>query len=299
MKKNYSIIRNAVLAAFALVSINAAADDTVVTFEDLTLESESVWKGPDTTGEKNSYESWGSTITEWIGKFTSNGVSFSNTYNETYASWSGFAYSNSTSTEYKDYTTDCNSVTGGGYDGSKTFAVGYYSAYGTTASTITISETGANVKGCYVTNNTYAYNSMANGDSYAKKFAKDDYFKLIFTADNGNKAEFYLANMTSDDVSGIVKDWQWFDLTSLGSVKTITVSFESSDTGDYGINTPTYFCMDNLTIEGSATGISNAKASDAVEVARYTIDGKLLAAPAKGINIIKMSDGTTRKVVVK
>lgn len=35
------------------------------------------------------------------------------------------------------------------------------------------------------------------------------------------------------------------------------------------------------------------------EVARYTIDGVQLSAPAKGINIVKMSDGTTRKVVVK
>jgi len=293
MKKNYSIVRNALFAAFALVSINVAADDTVVTFEDLTLESESAWKGPDTTGEKSSFESWGSTITQWAGKFTSNGVSFSNIYNETWASWSGFAYSNSTSTEFKDYTTDCNSVTGGGYDGSMTFAVGYSSG------TITVSETGATVKGCYITNNTYAYSSMTKGDSYAKKFAKDDYFKLIFTADNGNKAEFDLANMTSDDASGIINEWKWFDLSSLGSVKTITFSFESSDASDYGINTPTYFCMDNLTIEGTATGISSTKAGNAVEVARYTLDGKLLAAPAKGINIVKMSDGSTKKVVVK
>ena len=31
----------------------------------------------------------------------------------------------------------------------------------------------------------------------------------------------------------------------------------------------------------------------------YTIDGKLLAAPQRGLNIVKMSDGTTRKVVVR
>lgn len=291
MKKNYSILRNVALAAFALVSINSMADDTVVTFEDLTLESGNYWYGPDETGTKVT-GTYGDS--QWAGSFTSNGVKFSNNYSIDWGSWSGFSYSNSTSTVFESYSTDSwNSITGGGYDGSKTFAVGYESG------TITVSETGATVNGCYVTNNSYAYTSMTTGDSYAKKFASGDYFKLIFTADNGNTAEFYLANMTSDDASNIVSEWKWFDLSSLGSVKTISFSFESSDTGTYGINTPQYFCMDNLTISDAATGINNAEASDAVEVARYTLDGKLLAAPAKGINIVKMSDGTTKKVVVK
>lgn len=39
--------------------------------------------------------------------------------------------------------------------------------------------------------------------------------------------------------------------------------------------------------------------SDVHEVARYTIDGIRLNAPAKGINIIRYSDGTTKKVIVK
>ena len=38
---------------------------------------------------------------------------------------------------------------------------------------------------------------------------------------------------------------------------------------------------------------------DAVEVARYDINGRLLSEPSKGINILKMSDGSTRKEFVK
>lgn len=51
----------------------------------------------------------------------------------------------------------------------------------------------------------------------------------------------------------------------------------------------------------SASGIREHRATDAdaVETARYDASGRLLAAPAKGINIIQYSDGTTRKVVVK
>ena len=48
------------------------------------------------------------------------------------------------------------------------------------------------------------------------------------------------------------------------------------------------------------TGITNANAeSNTEEVIRFTTDGKRISAPQKGINIIRMSDGTTRKVVVE
>ena len=47
-------------------------------------------------------------------------------------------------------------------------------------------------------------------------------------------------------------------------------------------------------------GINNVKAdSDSHEVARYDIHGRLLSEPTPGINIVKMSNGTTRKVIVK
>lgn len=50
---------------------------------------------------------------------------------------------------------------------------------------------------------------------------------------------------------------------------------------------------------GEATGIGSVVADDkeVVEVARYTADGVRISAPVKGLNIIKMSDGTTRKVI--
>ncbi len=38
---------------------------------------------------------------------------------------------------------------------------------------------------------------------------------------------------------------------------------------------------------------------EAVEVARYSLDGRLLSEPERGVNLVKMSDGTVRKVIVK
>lgn len=46
-------------------------------------------------------------------------------------------------------------------------------------------------------------------------------------------------------------------------------------------------------------GVKNDASVNATEVARYTVDGRMVSAPVKGINIIKMSDGTTKKVTVE
>lgn len=51
---------------------------------------------------------------------------------------------------------------------------------------------------------------------------------------------------------------------------------------------------------GAATAIKGVETSEnATVVARYAADGSEVSAPVKGINILKLSDGTTRKVIVK
>ena len=57
-----------------------------------------------------------------------------------------------------------------------------------------------------------------------------------------------------------------------------------------------------IDIGSEAAGVKAVKVADgeaAVEVARYGINGTRLAAPVKGVNIVKMSDGTVKKVFVK
>lgn len=49
-----------------------------------------------------------------------------------------------------------------------------------------------------------------------------------------------------------------------------------------------------------ATGITGTQTSaDVREIARFTIDGKRINQPQRGINIVKYSDGTVKKVIVK
>ena len=48
-----------------------------------------------------------------------------------------------------------------------------------------------------------------------------------------------------------------------------------------------------------ATDIDAVEGVKAEEVGRHTLDGKMLNAPQRGINIIRMSDGTIKKVIVR
>lgn len=55
-----------------------------------------------------------------------------------------------------------------------------------------------------------------------------------------------------------------------------------------------------LILEKTATSINTTTTTTtAKETGRYTMDGKRIYLPVKGINIVKMSDGTVRKVVNK
>ena len=58
--------------------------------------------------------------------------------------------------------------------------------------------------------------------------------------------------------------------------------------------------LKNGTSSSQSSDVEEALApTEVVEVARYTLDGRLIDAPVKGINIIRYSDGSVRKVMVK
>ena len=55
-----------------------------------------------------------------------------------------------------------------------------------------------------------------------------------------------------------------------------------------------------LETPGGSTVILGLNGSDKpVAMQYYSLDGKKLSAPQKGINVVKMSDGTSKKVLVK
>jgi hypothetical protein len=75
---------------------------------------------------------------------------------------------------------------------------------------------------------------------------------------------FYLADFRFEDNSKdyIVKDWTWLDLSGLGAADSLLFSLSSSDFGDFGINTPVYFCIDQVVVDlniSSTNGLNEVK----------------------------------------
>jgi len=118
---------------------------------------------------------------------------------------------------------------------------------------------GQAIDGLYITNTTYAHNSMRDGDGFAKEFGGDsgddpDYFRLtirkyldgILSTDS---VDFYLADYRFEDNSQdyIVDTWEFVDLSDLGNVDSLHFQLSSTDTSGIWLNTPAFFCIDQLT----------------------------------------------------
>ena len=70
-------------------------------------------------------------------------------------------------------------------------------------------------------------------------------------------------------------------------------------TGDAYVRSAEFGYFYNI-VEFDATGIDKvATSTNAKEVSRYSANGQRLSAPAKGLNIVKYSDGSVKKVVVQ
>ncbi len=222
----------------AIFTVNQLKAQSPAKFDDLLLSAGKYWNGSDLSGSFKS------------GDFT-----FQNNFTKSQWGdyWDGFAYSNITDNKTVGYGNQYSAITGIGYEGSANYAVCYPSSYGTVNFT-----SPAKLSGFYVTNSTYAYWSMKNGDLYAKKFGGEsgndpDYFKLMIEALDADSKPidtiyFYLADFRSADNSKdyILNKWTWVDLSEMKAASKVRFSLSSSDTGTWGMNTPAYFCIDNF-----------------------------------------------------
>jgi hypothetical protein len=227
------------LSLLVILVICAVSNASIVNFDDLSLSSNSYWNGSDGSGG-----------------FVSGSAVFNNNYDSTYHSWDGWAYSNKYDTTTPGWTNQYSAITGAAQSGLN-YGIAYIGW--TELPSITLNNASI-VEGVYVTNTTYSYLAIKNGEGPATKFDDDDWFKLSITGKNASGStigtiEFYLANNGQ-----IVNTWEYIDLSGLGVVTSLEFSLDSSDhfiSGgyDYGMNTPAYFAMDNLVIPEPATVI--------------------------------------------
>ena len=113
----------------------------------------------------------------------------------------------------------------------------------------------------YVNLNSYTFYSVLLGDGYARAFTNNDELTLTIhgvAADETEKTvEVSLASYSNGDLT-TARGWKYVDLTELGTVNELYFTLTTTDTGDYGANTPLYFCLDKLCVTpaaGSAAGI--------------------------------------------
>lgn len=225
-------------AAAATVSVKA---QTVSTFDTLSL-----------SGNDTFYVNAANSMTDM--GFNDGLAHFDYYYDTSYGGYwtAGWAYSNKTDSVTSGYTNMFSAKAGKGFNGSAQYAV----ANGNVKIRLINQGLNQTVAGMYITNSTYAFNSMRDGDGFAKKFtaADSDWFKVtIYGYSGGQKkadsVDFYLADFRNPDttLNFIRKDWGWVNLTTLGAVDSISFHLSSSDNGQYGMNTPGFFCIDNFT----------------------------------------------------
>lgn len=243
-------LRSSAVAPLAIACLLGAAAPLVsavtVDFSDLPLAGPSVQAGYGGVYHNGS---------DGAGGFTSGGAFFVNNYNSAWDSWDGFAYSTTNDTtngypnQYSAYST--------GNDGAYAVAFPGYD----TPATISFANGVAPVS-VSLTNTTYAALDMLNGGLFgSKKFGgasgdDPDYFSITFTGYDQAHVEtgavtFFLADFRfeSNSLDYIVNDWTTLDLSGLGlGVRGIELSWDSSDVGAFGINTPLYVALDDLVL---------------------------------------------------
>ena len=225
---------------------------TTSDFEEFNLSSETFLNGSDGNGG-----------------FSSGNIFLPNSYEDTFGSWTGWSISNTTDVTTPGYTNQYSAITGEGAENSATYATGY-TAGGRMNVVLEDAAAGENVSGFYITNSTYAYLSMKDGDGFAKKFGgatgdDPDYFLLTIKKYENDELSMdsvnvYLADYRFEDNTEdyILNEWSYVDLTSLGSADSLQFFLTSTDNGAFGMNTPAYFCIDNFTTTDGITAVENA-----------------------------------------
>ena len=230
--QSYGMANTSLYFAMDKLAISDKKPQKVATFENEVggvniAKADTCWQGAD--APVVGWNSWTSGTYNFRSYYGGNSG-----YGDYYTS---FTVTNETANTSTSYTEAYRSAKGGAYEGENFVVWNMYND--------TITFDAQVVPGFFINNTAYAVTSMVNGDSFAKAFGKDDWFKLTCIGVKGGAQvatkDFYLAQ-NGEYVVG----WTYVDLSELGEIDGLTFEMSSSDTGTYGMNTPAYFAMDNF-----------------------------------------------------
>lgn len=109
--------------------------------------------------------------------------------------------------------------------------------------------------GVYIANHPWPYCGNIHGDGFARAFDQEgDIFKLLIHGmnDAGEPTGTQVEHILAEFKNGVLiqsPDWNYVDLSSLGTVSGLYFTMETSDADPvYGPNTAVYFCLDKLQV---------------------------------------------------
>lgn len=234
--------KNLLLVLAFVFSVSYVFSQNIVDFEELVLEPESNYVGADgATYFESKFLKFYNSYTDWGGGMFS---------------WDGFAYTNETDTETY-YFTNLSAASGKGVNNSQNYALAYVSNdwennYEPIPTIIKIDrESGINeIPGMYVSLTAYTSLYMSENDFFKNE---KHWYKLKIIALNSDsgfesQAEIILADYRAEnaDINFKLTDWTYIDLSWINTADSLLFYVYSSDTGDYGLNLPSYFCLDNI-----------------------------------------------------
>ena len=146
----------------------------------------------------------------------------------------------------------------GGHNGSRNFAVhnGYLDTfnegiYNASLATLAFADGKERVfDHIWVTNTSYLLNSLIEGNDFCPKATDATSLHIVVEGYNIDEERVGTARFALCDHGELIRDWQKFDLSSLGAVAKITFNIEASSDliGEYGLVCPAYFAYDDVAV---------------------------------------------------
>ena len=196
--------------------------------------------------------------------------------------WDGMSWEGFTISQVDTDTMNVFScVAKGGVQGEGTpYAIGYYSDYVSStlgyASNMILFNEVYYPEYVYICQNSNTFEAISNGLTPANKFTEKDSLVLTISGiddewHDTQQVVYFLALGREFN-----QGWVKVDLSSIGATKGLSFRIRSTDVGQWGTNTPTYFALDKLTVSQQAITALPSLTTQPLVATKALVNGRIL-----------------------
>lgn len=198
------------------------------------------------------------------------------------SAWDGMSWEGFTISQVDTDTMNVFScVAKGGVQGEGTpYAIGYYSDYVSStlgyASNMILFNEVYYPEYVYICQNSNTFEAISNGLTPANKFTEKDSLVLTISGiddewKDTQQVVYFLALGREFN-----QGWVKVDLSSIGATKGLSFRIRSTDVGQWGTNTPTYFALDKLTVNQQAITALPSLTTQPLVATKALVNGRIL-----------------------